>query len=69
MATEAKEGLLVWRDRFGLGIKGGQVGQATICHQSMDIHIQFQTLVPNFGLQSQFFDVLSDVFPNFSLNM
>ena len=26
IATEAKEGLLVWRDRFGLGIKGGKVG-------------------------------------------
>ena len=30
IATEAKEGLLVWRDDFGLAIKGGQVGEATI---------------------------------------
>ena len=30
IATEAKEGLLVWTDSFGLAIKGGQVGEATI---------------------------------------
>ena len=26
IATESKEGLLVWKNGFGLAIKGGQVG-------------------------------------------
>ena len=26
IATESKDGLLVWTDNFGLAIKGGQVG-------------------------------------------
>ena len=65
IATEAKEGLLVWRESFGLAIKGGKVGEATIAliymssingysYSVLDFASKFWTSVPNFA------------FPNFS---
>ena len=42
MSTESKEGLLVWRDGFGLAIKGGKVGELTIAFTvDIYVHVEF----------------------------
>ena len=53
MSTESKEGLLVWRDGFGLAIKGGKVGEPTIAltvdiDVDVDFGSKFWTSVPIF---------------------